>query len=151
LEPFSWSLLAAASGWREVLVLGLPAALMMWGEWWAFETNLFLAGLLCRATNVEATNSTESSNYTESSSDSRLDGRTERSGWLYSSYGDLSLSDVSNSSSYRGDDSSPAGSSAPSCAQLDVSAVVANTVVLAYFFHSGFAWGAAAHVGNLLG
>lgn len=98
----------ACGGWREVLTLGLPAAAMMWGEWWAFETNLFLAGLLCGdpMPHSEGTNRTGNSDYRDS---------------------------------------------APSCAQLDVSAVVANTVVLAYFCHSGFAWGAAAHVGNLLG
>jgi hypothetical protein len=95
-------------GWREVLSLGLPAALMMWGEWWAFETNLFLAGLLC--------------------------------------------SNDSSSSSSSGDSSGDSGSGgAPSCLQLDVSAVIANTMVLAYFFHSGFSWAASAHVSNLLG
>ena len=104
-------------GWREVLSLGLPAALMMWGEWWAFETNLFLAGLLC-------------SNDSSSSS--------SRGGIIGDSRG--------------GDSSGDSGSGgAPSCLQLDVSAVIANTMVLAYFFHSGFSWAASAHVSNLLG
>ena len=104
-------------GWREVLSLGLPAALMMWGEWWAFETNLFLAGLLC------SNDSSSSSSSGDSSGDSR-----------------------------GGDGSGDSGSGgAPSCLQLDVSAVIANTMVLAYFFHSGFSWAASAHVSNLLG
>jgi len=107
-------------GWREVLSLGLPAALMMWGEWWAFETNLFLAGLLC------SNDSSSSSSSGDSSGDSR--------GGII------------------GDSSGDSGSGgAPSCLQLDVSAVIANTMVLAYFFHSGFSWAASAHVSNLLG
>ena len=109
-------------GWREVLSLGLPAALMMWGEWWAFETNLFLAGLLC-------------SNDSSSSSSS----------------GGISGDSMGDSGSGDGGISGDSSSGAPSCLQLDVSAVIANTMVLAYFFHSGFSWAASAHVSNLLG
>ena len=38
---------AAASGWLELAALGVPSAVMMWGEWFAWEFNLFLAGALC--------------------------------------------------------------------------------------------------------
>jgi MATE family multidrug resistance protein len=42
-----WSLHAAFSGWTELLKLALPGGFLMLCEWWAWETNLFFAGLLC--------------------------------------------------------------------------------------------------------
>jgi len=102
---------------------------MMWGEWWAFETNLFLAGLLC--------GNEDSSSVSSGSGGSRNSNSS-------------SYSIISGGGDGRGSSSSDMGA-APSCLQLDVSAVIANTMVLAYFCHNGFSWAASAHVGNLLG
>ena len=45
-----WQLRDALRGWGEIIALALPSALMVWSEWWGWELNLFLAGLLCTAT-----------------------------------------------------------------------------------------------------
>merc|ERR1740129_2486471 len=42
-----WNLQTALNGWIEMLAIGLPAGALQLGEWWAWELNLFFAGLLC--------------------------------------------------------------------------------------------------------
>lgn len=47
-----WNLRETLTGWGEILKLALPGGLLMLCEWWGWETNLFLAGLLCDATST---------------------------------------------------------------------------------------------------
>lgn len=42
-----WSLSTALSGWREMVVMALPAGALQLGEWLAWECNLFFSGRLC--------------------------------------------------------------------------------------------------------
>eukprot|EP00928_Gymnodinium_smaydae_P042934 TRINITY_DN28867_c0_g1_i2.p1 TRINITY_DN28867_c0_g1~~TRINITY_DN28867_c0_g1_i2.p1 ORF type:complete len:567 (+),score=52.57 TRINITY_DN28867_c0_g1_i2:226-1701(+) len=42
-----WSLKTALGGWKEIVMLGLPAGALQLGEWLAWECNLFFAGRLC--------------------------------------------------------------------------------------------------------
>lgn len=44
----AWNLKAALSGWCEMLKMAGPGGVMMLSEWWGWEINLFLAGILCQ-------------------------------------------------------------------------------------------------------
>eukprot|EP00747_Dinoflagellata_sp_TGD_P204391 gnl/TRDRNA2_/TRDRNA2_78063_c0_seq1.p1 gnl/TRDRNA2_/TRDRNA2_78063_c0~~gnl/TRDRNA2_/TRDRNA2_78063_c0_seq1.p1 ORF type:complete len:485 (+),score=70.25 gnl/TRDRNA2_/TRDRNA2_78063_c0_seq1:122-1456(+) len=48
-----WNLRTAFTDWGEMLGLALPSAVMMLSEWWGWEVNLFFAGMLCPADDLD--------------------------------------------------------------------------------------------------
>ncbi|KAJ1458621.1 mate-domain-containing protein [Pelagophyceae sp. CCMP2097] len=42
-----WAWRTAAAGWVEIVSIALPAAAMMWCEWWGWEVMVLFAGLTC--------------------------------------------------------------------------------------------------------
>ena len=119
-----WSITEATSGWGEIIAVSLPSAFMLWGEWWAWEMTLFLAGILCRG-----------------QEDFVADNGREPCVTGLNCTRDLNTTTVGEST--RG--------SIPTCMELDVYNIAGNTMVLAFFLHSGYSWGASTQVGNLMG
>ena len=124
-----WSFQAALSGWQEILAVSLPAAFMVWVEWWAFEVNLFLAGLLC-----------------SDPSDDRGSELLEATSSHHAGFRNTTAISTSLQRGLEGD-----GAEEITCLELDVFPVLSNTLALMFFLHFGFTIGASTQVGNLIG
>jgi hypothetical protein len=157
--PAAWdgaAFQAALGGWGEMCGVSLPSALMIFAEWWAWEANLFLAGLLCgdhggggdhggdRGGDHGGDRGGGSSSGTDGGHISVLDDDE----FAYTAPVSLVRSLLSSTTS--SSRISPDASS-PTCVELEAFPIVSNTMVLGFFVHAGFSFGAANHVGALLG
>jgi len=136
-----WSVKRALTGWGEMVAVSLPSAFMMFGEWWAWETTLFLAGLLC-----------PTSQATQAQAAPGLPAGAEggnATAWLKQNGSTNPAAD-----GFLGDVLEVKAGEPPPCApcvELEVFPIVSNTMVLFFFLHMGYSVGAGAHVGNLVG
>jgi hypothetical protein len=97
--------------YHQLLLTKRPHILFGSSLRWAWETTVFMAGLLCTST---STPDSETSTTTEMMTGDEQPG-------------------------------------ASSCIHMEVLTIISNTMLLAYYFHSGYSSSAASHIGNLLG
>ena len=152
----------ALQNWGEMLRLSLPSALMQWSEWWAWELNLFLSGLLCApaavASGIVSLNSPLGS---ANGSSVNVNGSWSGVGAaaLNSSGFDMAAAAsrlMAHSAAVEGsvtlaESATAKIGAADYCAPLEAYPILSTTMVLCFTTQIGFTIAAGARVGNLMG
>jgi hypothetical protein len=129
-----WSFKVACQSWGEMVAYALPSAFMLFSEWWAWETMLFLAGLLCADISDDI-------GVAEQPLESDTDLAPVFRPW--SNFTALGVGIDNTASALASSMSRGLGASdeTPTCIELEVYPIVSNAMLLAYFLHAGYSCG----------
>jgi hypothetical protein len=129
-----WSFKVACQSWGEMVAYSLPSAFMMFAEWWAWETMLFLAGLLCADISDDI-------GVAEQPLESNIDLAPLFRPWSNFTASGTDMDNMTSTLAPSLLRSLGTSDEAPTCLELEVYPIVANTMVMAYFLHAGYSYG----------